>query len=148
MPRGGATRQLTLIKGIFPAFASPKVFLVGRPFRRAVPPGKKNGFAFRRTHCCAGAARTMKLFRTAFWLGVVIYNLPSPVSQSGAPALAAKAASQFCPQPLEPCANVVEALPKRGEPAKHISSRDAVKLSQDTLAPADRAVPWRGSAQR
>ena len=23
----------------------------------------------------------MKLFRTAFWLGVVIYNLPSPASQ-------------------------------------------------------------------
>jgi hypothetical protein len=98
----------------------------------------------------------MKLFRMAFWLGVVIYNLPSPTSQSpalesqlnGSQGLAAKAASQFCPQPLEPCANVVEALPKRGEPAKHISSRDAVKLSQDTLAPADRAVPWRGSAQR
>ena len=28
----------------------------------------------------------MKLFRTAFWLGVVIYNLPSPASQSAPPA--------------------------------------------------------------
>ena len=27
----------------------------------------------------------MKLFRTAFWLGVVIYNLPSPDSQPAAP---------------------------------------------------------------
>ena len=90
----------------------------------------------------------MKFFRMAFWLGVVIYNLPSPISQSqlsGNQGLAAKAASQFCPQPLEPCAKMVEALPKRDEPAKHNSSRDAVKLSQDTLAPADRAIPWRGS---
>jgi hypothetical protein len=27
----------------------------------------------------------MKLFRMAFWLGVVIYNLPSPASQPAAP---------------------------------------------------------------
>ena len=93
----------------------------------------------------------MKLFRMAFWLGVVIYNLPSPASQSAAPesvevrGLAAKAAGQFCPQPLVACAKTVEALPKRGEPGGHNSSRDAVKPSQDTLAPADRAVPWRGS---
>src|SRR4051812_37035838 len=48
-----------------------------------------------------GSRETMKLFRTAFWLGVVIYNLPSPASQPAAPAsqvhdgqrLAAKAAN-------------------------------------------------------
>jgi hypothetical protein len=33
-----------------------------------------------------GSRETMKLFRTAFWLGVVIYNLPSPASQPAAPA--------------------------------------------------------------
>ena len=96
----------------------------------------------------------MKLFRMAFWLGVVIYNLPSPVSQSAAPesqlngsqGLAAKAASQFCPQSLEPCAKIVEAFSKRDEPAGIILRAMPRKPSQDTLAPADRAVPWRGSA--
>jgi hypothetical protein len=93
----------------------------------------------------------MKLFRMAFWLGVVICNLPSPASRPAAPesqlnrtqGLAAKAASQFCPQPLETCAKIDAALPKRGEPRLDFS-RDAAKPCQDTLAPADRAVPWRG----
>ncbi len=93
----------------------------------------------------------MKLFRMAFWLGIVIYNLPSPASKStgpeshnGSQGLAAKAASQFCPQPLEPCAKTVEALTQRGEPGGQYSSGDGVKPSQDTLAPEDRTVPWRG----
>ncbi len=98
----------------------------------------------------------MKLFRLTFWLGVVIYNLPSPTSQPAAPesqlngsqGLAAKAASQFCAQPLEPCTKTVDALPKRGEPGAHNSSRDAVKPSQDTLVSTDRVVPWRGSTPR
>jgi hypothetical protein len=98
----------------------------------------------------------MKLLKTAFWLGVVIYYLPSPASQSGAPAshihggqgLATKAASQFCAQPLALCTKTVEALPKRGEPGERNSSRDAVKSSQDTLIPADRIVPWHGPALR
>jgi hypothetical protein len=97
----------------------------------------------------------MKLFRTAFWLGVVIYNLPSPVSQSAAPAsqlnggqgLAAKAASQFGPKPSELCAKTVAAFSKRGEPGGHNSLRAAVKPSQDTLTPADRVVPWCGAIQ-
>lgn len=104
----------------------------------------------------AGAARTMKLFRTAFWLGVVIYNLPSPTSMpaasesklNGSQGLAAKATSHFCPRPLELCAKNVEAIPKPGDPGGRSSSRDAEMLSQDTLAPADRAVPWRGPAVR
>jgi hypothetical protein len=96
----------------------------------------------------------MKLFRTIFWLGVVIYNLPnSPVSNPARPASqpqgiqswAAKAAGQFCPQPLEFCAKTVEAQPKRGDLGGHNSSRDASKPSQDTLVPADRVWPWRGS---
>ena len=32
----------------------------------------------------------MKLVRLAFWLGVVIYNLPSPASQSAAPEFTRK----------------------------------------------------------
>jgi hypothetical protein len=84
----------------------------------------------------------MKLFRTAFWLGVVIYNLPSPTSMPAASEsrlnssqrLAATATSQFCLRPLEFCA-------KSGGRS---SSRDTEMLSQDTLIPADRAVPWRG----
>jgi hypothetical protein len=91
----------------------------------------------------------MKLFRTAFWLGVVIYNLPSPASQHAASQLNdyQGSASQVCPQALKPCAQNGEALPKRGDPGGHRSSPRAVMPSQDTLAPADRAVPWRGPAR-
>jgi hypothetical protein len=60
--------------------------------------------------------------------------------------LAAQAASQFCPQPLEACAKIDAALPKCGELRGPNFSRDAAKPCQDTLAPADRAVPWRGRA--
>jgi hypothetical protein len=96
----------------------------------------------------------MKILRTAFWLGVVIYNLPSPTSQSAAPAshlhggqrMATKAANQPCSQPPALCAKTVEALPKGGEPGGRDSLRNAV--SQDTLAPADRAVAWRGRPVR
>jgi hypothetical protein len=96
----------------------------------------------------------MKLFRMAFWLGVVICNLPSPASRPAAPesqlnrsqGLAAQAASQFCPQPLETCARIDAVLSKRGELRGPNFSRDAAKPCQDTLAPADREVPWRGRA--
>jgi hypothetical protein len=122
--------------------------LVGKPFRR-------DGSAFCLAHAGSiGAAKTMKLFRTAFWLSVVIYNLPSPASQPAAPeshpndsqGLAAKAAGRFCPQPREPCAKNIEALPKRGDPVEH--SPHEVMPSHDTLTPADRAVPWHGRALR
>jgi len=124
--------------------------LVGKPFRR-------DGSAFCLAHAGSiGAAKTMKLFRTAFWLSVVIYNLPSPASQPAAPeshpndsqGLAAKAAGRFCPQPRELCAKNIEALPERGDQVGHSSSRGAVMRSHDTLTPADRAVPWRGRALR
>ena len=60
----------------------------------------------------------------AFWLGVVICNLPSPVSRHLAPesqlnssqGLTAKAANKVCPQALEPRASIVAEFPKRGEP--------------------------------
>jgi len=94
----------------------------------------------------------MKLLRMVFWLGVVISNLPSPVSRHAAPesqvnriqGLTAKAANQFCPQALEPHASIVAELPKRGEPYGPNLSRRAMTSCQDTLTPADRAVQWRG----
>jgi len=117
---------------------------------------------FCRTHSVLPSAfrdewsgKTMKLFRTAFWLGLVIFNLPSPEAKlvvppsqlSGSQGLA-KAPSQSCPQPLEPCAKKADALSKRADPGRHSSSRESVTPPQDTLAPADRAVPWRGPALR
>jgi hypothetical protein len=94
----------------------------------------------------------MKLFRMAFWLGGVIYNLPSPASGPTAPSqpngikgLAVKAAHQ-CSQWLKPCDKYVEALPKPGEQGEHHLRHDALRPFQDTLGPADRAVPWRSPA--
>jgi hypothetical protein len=82
----------------------------------------------------------MKLFRTAFWLGVVIYNLPSPGSQPAVPE--SPLGSQGSPAH---CAKNTDTHPKRGDPAAQSSSRKAATTpSKDTLAPADRAVPWRG----
>jgi hypothetical protein len=96
----------------------------------------------------------MKLFRMAFWLGVVIYNLPSTVTTSNGPAShnasqgsVAKAAPQSCLQPFESCAKTVEAPNKRGESGGQSYSRNPVKPPQDTLSPADRRVPWRAPAQ-
>jgi len=94
----------------------------------------------------------MKLFRMAFWLGVVICNLPSPGSRHATPesqlnrnqGLAAKAANQFCPQAPEPRASIVAEVPKQGEPHEPNLSRNAMNSCQDTLTPADRAVQWRG----
>ena len=83
----------------------------------------------------------MKLFRTAFWLGVVIYNLPSPYSLPAAPEL--PLGSQGSPAH---CAKKTDTHPKRGDPAAQSSSRKAATPSWDTLAPADRAVLWRGPA--
>jgi hypothetical protein len=83
----------------------------------------------------------MKLFRTAFWVGVVIYNLPSPNSQPAAPE--SELGSQGSPAH---CVKNADTHPKRGAPFAHSSSRNAVTPSQDTLATADRAVPWRGPA--
>ena len=98
----------------------------------------------------------MKLFRTAFWLGVVIYNLPSPASQPAAPesrpnggqGLAAKAVSRLCSRPRESCSKNNEALANRGDRGGHSSSRDTAMPSQDTLTPTDRAEPWRAPAVR
>jgi hypothetical protein len=83
VPSGGVALPLTLTKRIFPALASRRVLLLADRFgglhllaRKKVP---------RFASALLGAAKTMKLFRMAFWLGVVIYNLPSPASQPAAP---------------------------------------------------------------
>ena len=90
----------------------------------------------------------MKILKTAFWLGVVIYNLPSPISQSAAPAIrdqgSATKATSHCSQRSALCSKTIEALSKHGEYGERNSSRDVV--SQDTLTPADRVVTWRGWA--
>ena len=67
----------------------------------------------------------MKLFRTAFWLGVVIYNLPNSGSESAPPESQIDGGQHLV--------------------AKAGNSRDA-RSSQDTLTAGDRAVRWRGSA--
>jgi hypothetical protein len=74
-----------------------------------------------------GSRETMKLFRTAFWLGVVICNLPNHASQPAAPASQLPDGQRLA--------------------AKAANSRDAVKPSQDTLTSADRGAPWGGSAR-
>jgi hypothetical protein len=81
VPSGGVARPLTLTKRIFPALASRRVLLLADRFGglRLLARKKVPRFA------SAGSAKTMKLFRMAFWLGVVIYNLPSPASQPAAP---------------------------------------------------------------
>jgi hypothetical protein len=111
------------------------------PLRRAASSWQKNSAAPR----MRGSREAMKLFRTAFWLGVVIYNLPSPASQPAAPesrpnggqGLAAKAVSRLCSRPRESCSKNDEALANRGD-----------MPSQDTLTPTDRAEPWRAPAVR
>jgi hypothetical protein len=104
--------------------------LVGGLFQRAALPGTENCQAHSRMR---GAARTLKLFRMAFWLGVVICNLPSPASRPAVPE------SQLSGS------RGLEAKIVHGEPSKYNFSCSTQKLCQDTLLPADRLVPWRGA---
>ena len=137
------TGPLTLTKGLFPGCVGTSI-LVGRTVLASLP-RKKDGLPSALS--CMGT-RTVKLLKTAFWLGVVIYNLPSPISQSAAPAThdqgSATKATSHCSQRPALCTKTNEALSKQGEHGERNSSRDAV--SQDTLTPADRVVPWRGWA--
>jgi hypothetical protein len=74
-----------------------------------------------------GGGEIMKLFRTAFWLGVVVYNLPNTSPETAAPPSQVHDAQR-------PAANAA-------------NSRVSEKLFQDTLTPADRKLPWRGLAR-
>jgi hypothetical protein len=92
----------------------------------------------------------------AFWLGLVIYYLPSPASQPAAPeaplkgSLAAKSPSADTRQVCRHIAYVEShpRLAKHGESRGDKSPRDAMEPCQDTLTPADLAAPWRGLAPR
>ena len=75
----------------------------------------------------------MKLFRLVFWIGVLIYNLPT-----SAPSPAALGSQQNRSFGLEKKAI------SGSEPSKYISSCSVEKPCRDTLIPADRMMPWRG----
>jgi hypothetical protein len=142
-------RPLTLIKRIFPSSTAIDYFY-WQTARAGCASWQEKWFCVLPSALVDGwAAGEMKLFRIAFWLGVVVYNLPSPGSGPAAPesksngsqGVAVKAATQ-CPERLKSCAKYVEVPPKPGEPGEHSLPHDALRTSQDTLLPADRAVPW------
>jgi hypothetical protein len=99
----------------------------------------------------------MRLLRTAFWLGITIYCLPSFNSHPTAPdpspngnqCRSTKAADpgRLCALDLG-AAERTQVLVKRGEQRGDGSSREKVMRSQDTLMRSDLATPWRGSAVR
>ena len=97
----------------------------------------------------------MKLFRTAFWLGITIYCLPSTNSQPIAPKADpkgsqcrfAKAAGNggLCAWELNDSERH-GTLVKPGQQRSDSLSRKPVTYSQDTLIHSDLTIPWRGSA--
>ena len=99
----------------------------------------------------------MRLLRTAFWLGITIYCLPSFSSHPTAPdprpnanqCRSTKAADpgRLCALDLG-AAERPQVLVKRGEHSGDGSSRETVMRSQNTLIRSDLATPWRGSAVR
>jgi hypothetical protein len=99
----------------------------------------------------------MRLFRTAFWLGITIYCLPSTNSQLTAPnpspiggqCRSTKAADtgRLCEWELGIDNDRPRVVVKRvGELRGDRSSREAFMHSQDTLIRSDLTTPWRGSA--
>jgi hypothetical protein len=98
----------------------------------------------------------MKLLRTAFWLGITIYCLPSTNSQPTAPQSSLNSSqckfndvantSRLCAFESESDADRPRVVIKRGEQRGHSSSRETVMHSQETLTRLDLAVRWRGSS--
>ncbi len=85
------------------------------------------------------------LLRMAFWLTVVIVCLPSPRARPAEPPSLPNASRSIAAL-ADFGRNAYRWLTKGAEqPGKF--SRDA-KPSQDTLRPADVAVPWRAPAPR
>ena len=94
----------------------------------------------------------------AFWLGLVIYYLPSPASEPAVPeaplkrshGVAAKSPSADARQVCRgvACVERHPTLANDDESRGGKSSRDAVHPSQDTLKPTDLTAPWRGPALR
>jgi hypothetical protein len=98
----------------------------------------------------------MRLLRTAFWLGITIYCLPSTNSQPTAPQPSPngshcqfnKAADtgRLCAWQLGTDTNRSRVVIKGREQREDSSAREAVMHSQDTLTRSDLTVPWHGSA--
>jgi hypothetical protein len=99
----------------------------------------------------------MRLFvRTAFWLGVTIYYLPSPVEHLAPGALpngferpsaesSSAARRHFSLGGYKRSGKCRQTL-TRGAEGELRASSDIVRRSQDTLTPSDLAIPWRGPA--
>ena len=98
----------------------------------------------------------MRLFRTAVWLGITIYCLPSTNSHPSAPPPSPnssqcrfhKAADigRLCARHLAIDTDRPRLVVKRSEQHKEGSSREAALQSQDTLTRSDLTVPWHGPA--
>ena len=104
------------------------------------------------------------LLRMAFWLGVVIVLLPSPMLPPASPAgpthstaarNAGTDAREACPRRLDACSASLQAFAKLGRDfyrrlTERIGERDKLtrENSSDTLTAADLTAPWRGSAGR
>lgn len=96
----------------------------------------------------------MRLFvRTAFWLGVTIYYLPSPAEHLAPGALpngiarpsieSRPARRHFSLGAYKRSGKCRETLARRAEGGLRASSNIALR-SQDTLTSSDLAIPWRG----
>jgi hypothetical protein len=98
----------------------------------------------------------MRIFvRTAFWLCVTIYYLPSTTEHSASRALpngerlsvesSSAASRHFSLGPFNRSGKCRQTLARSAGGGLRASS-DIVLHSQDTLTPSDLAIPWRGPA--
>jgi hypothetical protein len=97
----------------------------------------------------------MRLLRTAFWLGITIYCLPSTkhptapqssLNNSQCRLDNAANISRLCAWESESDTHRPRVVIKGREQREHGSPRETVMPSQDTLTPSDLAPRWRGSA--
>jgi hypothetical protein len=98
----------------------------------------------------------MRLFvRTAFWLGLTIYYLPSPAEHLAPGALpngierpsaesSSAARRHFSLGGYKRSGKCRQTLARGAEGLR--ASSNIVPRSQDTLTPSDLAIPWRGPA--
>jgi hypothetical protein len=99
----------------------------------------------------------MRLFvRTAFWIGVTIYYLPSPIEHLAPRALpngierrsaeSPSAESRHFPLEAYHRGGKCRQTLARGAEGGLRASSNIVLRSRDTLTPSDLAIPWRGPA--
>jgi len=92
------------------------------------------------------------LARTAFWLGVTIYYLPSPAEHLAPRALPNGIGRPPAESPRAARRHASLGDDKRSRKCRQTLARDTaagasrkiVQRSQDTLTPSDLAIPWRG----